>query len=93
VTNPRILLLQARRAGDAAQLEERTSFSRAAGVAKEQVIPFDLLADALTVASTSPAASAPPSTLLTLLIPPRPSEIDWKRCSAGGSSITVMNYE
>jgi GMP synthase (glutamine-hydrolysing) len=50
VTNPRILLLQARRAGDAARLEERTSFSRAAGVAEEQVIPFDLLTDTLTVA-------------------------------------------
>jgi GMP synthase (glutamine-hydrolysing) len=50
VTNPRILLLQARHADDAARLEERTSFARAAGVVDAQVVPFDLLTETLTLA-------------------------------------------
>lgn len=49
--NIRILLLQARHADDGARLEERTSFARAAGVKEEQVIPFDLLTDSLTLAT------------------------------------------
>ena len=48
---PRILLLQARHADDAARHEERTSFAQAAGVAETQVIPFDLLTDKLTLAA------------------------------------------
>jgi GMP synthase (glutamine-hydrolysing) len=46
----RILLLQARRADDAALLEERITFARAAGVAEEQIIPFDLLTSAPSLA-------------------------------------------
>ena len=48
---PRILLLQARHAADAARHEERTSFARAAGVPEADVIPFDLLTEKLTVAN------------------------------------------
>ena len=48
---PRILLLQARNADDAARHEERTSFARAAGVPEEHVIPFDLLNETLTLAT------------------------------------------
>jgi GMP synthase (glutamine-hydrolysing) len=48
--NIRILLLQARHADDDARLEERTSFARAAGVKEEQIIPFDLLTDKLSLA-------------------------------------------
>jgi GMP synthase (glutamine-hydrolysing) len=49
--NIRILLLQARYADDAARLEERNSFAKMAGVAEEQVIPYDLLTSTPSLAT------------------------------------------
>jgi GMP synthase (glutamine-hydrolysing) len=45
----RILLLQARHASDDARFDEHRSFARQAGLPKEQVVPFDLLADTPTI--------------------------------------------
>ena len=46
----RILLLQARHSHDTARFDERESFARQAGLDKEQVVPFDLLLNAVELA-------------------------------------------
>ncbi len=47
--NIRILLLQARHATDSARFDEHQSFARQAGLAKEQIVPFDLLTSTPTL--------------------------------------------
>jgi GMP synthase (glutamine-hydrolysing) len=47
--NIRILLLQARRASDSARFDEHRSFARQAGLAQEQIVPFDLLVNTPTL--------------------------------------------